>query len=40
MKYGKAVCHGQHIELLKEYGIGSVILLWASYLQAGFWAIR
>ncbi len=29
-----------HLELLKKCGFGSVNLLWASYLQAGFWAIK
>ncbi len=30
----------QHIELLRKCGFRSVNLLWASYLQAGFWAIK
>ena len=30
----------QHIKLLKECGFKSVDLLWASYLQAGFWAVK
>lgn len=30
----------KHIELLKKTGFKSVNLLWASYLQAGFWAIK
>lgn len=30
----------EHIKLLKKCGFRSVDLLWASYLQAGFWAIR
>ena len=30
----------QHLELLKKCGFRSVNLLWASYLQAGFWAIK
>ena len=30
----------QHLELLRKCGFRSVNLLWASYLQAGFWAIR
>ena len=30
----------QHIELLKKCGFRSVNVLWASYLQAGFWAIK
>ena len=30
----------QHIALLKRCGFRSVDLLWASYLQAGFWAVR
>lgn len=30
----------QHLELLKKCGFTSVNLLWASYLQAGFWAIK
>ena len=28
------------IELLKKSGFSSVNLLWSSYLQAGFWAIK
>ncbi len=31
---------GQHIELLKKCGFRSVNVLWTSYLQAGFWAIK
>ena len=30
----------QHLEILKRSGFSSVNLLWASYLQAGFWAIK
>lgn len=30
----------QHLELLKECGFRSVNVLWTSYLQAGFWAIK
>ena len=30
----------EHIALLKECGFRSVNLLWVSYLQAGFWAIK
>ena len=30
----------KHIELLKKSGFRSVNLLWSSYLQAGFWAIK
>ena len=30
----------QHIKLLRECGFGSVDILWASYMQAGFWAIK
>lgn len=30
----------EHIRLLKDCGFTSVNLLWASYLQAGFWAIK
>jgi tRNA (cmo5U34)-methyltransferase len=30
----------EHIDLLKKCGFSSVNILWASYLQAGFWAIR
>ncbi len=30
----------EHIELLKKSGFSSVNLLWSSYLQAGFWAIK
>lgn len=30
----------QHIELLKRSGFVSVDILWASYLQAGFWAVK
>ena len=30
----------QHLKLLKKCGFRSVNLLWASYLQAGFWAIK
>ena len=30
----------KHIELLKKCGFSSVDLLWSSYLQAGFWAMK
>ena len=30
----------KHIELLKKTGFRSVNILWSSYLQAGFWAIK
>lgn len=30
----------EHLELLKRAGFSSVNILWASYLQAGFWAIK
>ncbi len=30
----------EHIKLLRECGFRSVDLLWASYLQAGFWAVK
>ena len=30
----------QHIQLLKQCGFRSVDLLWASYLQAGLWAVK
>ncbi len=30
----------KHLKLLKECGFSCVDLLWASYLQAGFWAIK
>ncbi len=30
----------EHLKLLKECGFKSVNLLWTSYLQAGFWAIK
>ncbi len=30
----------EHLELLKKCGFTSVNLLWTSYLQAGFWAIK
>jgi tRNA (cmo5U34)-methyltransferase len=30
----------QHLELLKKCGFRSVNVLWTSYLQAGFWAIK
>lgn len=30
----------KHLELLKKCGFRSVDLLWSSYLQAGFWAIK
>ena len=30
----------EHIELLKKCGFRSVNILWTSYLQAGFWAIK
>ena len=29
-----------HIELLKKCGFRSVNVLWTSYLQTGFWAIK
>ena len=31
---------GQHLELLRKCGFRSVNVLWTSYLQAGFWAIK
>lgn len=31
---------GKHIEVLKKCGFRSADLLWSSYLQAGFWAIK
>ncbi len=31
---------GQHLEMLKRCGFRSVDVLWASYLQAGFWAVK
>ena len=30
----------EHIKLLHECGFKSVDVLWTSYLQAGFWAIK
>lgn len=30
----------QHLELLRKVGFRSVNVLWTSYLQAGFWAIK
>ena len=30
----------EHINLLRDCGFRSVDLLWTSYLQAGFWAIK
>ncbi|MBO7452459.1 MAG: class I SAM-dependent methyltransferase [Clostridiales bacterium] len=30
----------EHIRLLREAGFSSVDVLWTSYLQAGFWAIK
>ena len=30
----------QHLEILKEAGFRSVNILWVSYMQAGFWAIK
>ena len=30
----------EHLSLLKKCGFRSVNLLWASYLQAGFWAVK
>jgi len=30
----------EHLEMLKGCGFTSVNILWASYLQAGFWAIK
>lgn len=30
----------KHIDLLKKIGFRSVNILWSSYLQAGFWAIK
>ena len=30
----------EHIKLLRECGFSSVDVLWTSYLQAGFWAIK
>ena len=30
----------EHINILRKCGFTSVDLLWASYLQAGFWAIK
>ena len=30
----------EHLKLLKECGFKSVNILWTSYLQAGFWAIK
>ncbi len=31
---------GEHINLLRDCGFRSVDMLWTSYLQAGFWAIK
>lgn len=30
----------EHIKLLKDTGFKSAEILWMSYLQAGFWAIK
>lgn len=30
----------EHIKLLREAGFKSVDVLWTSYLQAGFWAMK
>ena len=30
----------EHLQVLKDAGFKSVNLLWASYLQAGFWAVK
>ena len=30
----------QHLEMLKNAGFKSVNILWVSYMQAGFWAIK
>ena len=30
----------EHLALLKKCGFRSVNLLWVSYLQAGFWAVK
>ncbi len=30
----------EHIKLLREVGFKTVDLLWTSFLQAGFWAIK
>ena len=30
----------EHLELLKKCGFASVNILWQSYLQAGFWAVK
>ena len=30
----------EHISLLRECGFRSADLLWTSYLQAGFWAVK
>ncbi len=30
----------QHLEMIKNAGFRSVDILWASYMQAGFWAIK
>lgn len=30
----------QHLDILKDAGFKSVNILWASYMQAGFWAIK
>ena len=34
------ITNAQHLELLKKCGFRSVNVLWTSYLQAGFWAIK
>ena len=30
----------QHLEMIKNAGFKSVNILWASYMQAGFWAVK
>ena len=30
----------EHIKMLREAGFRSVDVLWTSYLQAGFWAVK
>jgi hypothetical protein len=30
----------QHLEMIKNAGFKSVNILWVSYMQAGFWAIK
>ena len=30
----------QHLEILKNAGFKSVNILWVSYMQAGFWALK